>query len=195
MDSSFADLAFRMLQPTKVDPFTHLVKLFPRIARTRTCGRCPPIWNFEFFILYCSTTHRRFVWFSAKNVLMQRVKLNLEFLFRASPAILYKFFTTPDCLIRWFCDEVDIQDDTFTFYWSGYDEVAELVESTENERLKFQWENADDEDEFLEFRISTSPVTGETILEITDFCDEDEVEDQKQLWENQIHQLQKETGG
>jgi uncharacterized protein YndB with AHSA1/START domain len=126
---------------------------------------------------------------------MQRVKLNLEFLFRASPAILYKFFTTPTCLIRWFCDEVDIQDDTFTFFWSGYDEVAELVESVENERLKFRWEDADDEDEFLEFRITTSPVTGETILEITDFCDEDEVEDQKQLWESQILQLQKETGG
>ncbi len=126
---------------------------------------------------------------------MQRVKLNLEFLFRASPAILYKFFTTPACLIRWFCDEVDIQDDTFTFFWSGYDEVAELVESVENERLKFRWEDADDEDEFLEFRITTSPVTGETILEITDFCDEDEVEDQKQLWESQILQLQKETGG
>jgi len=105
---------------------------------------------------------------------MQRVKLNLEFLFRASPTILYKFFTTPACLIRWFCDEVDIQDDTFTFFWSGYDEVAELVESVENERLKFRWEDADDEDEFLEFRITTSPVTGETILEITDFCDEDE---------------------
>jgi len=126
---------------------------------------------------------------------MQRVKLNLEFLFRASPTILYKFFTTPACLIRWFCDEVDIQDDTFTFFWSGYDEVAELVESVENERLKFRWEDADDEDEFLEFRITTSPVTGETILEITDFCDEDEVEDQKQLWESQILQLQKETGG
>jgi len=125
---------------------------------------------------------------------MQRVKLNLEFLFRASPTILYKFFTTPACLIRWFCDEVDIQDDTFTFFWSGY-EVAELVESVENERLKFRWEDADDEDEFLEFRITTSPVTGETILEITDFCDEDEVEDQKQLWESQILQLQKETGG
>lgn len=126
---------------------------------------------------------------------MQRVQLNLEFLFRASPAILYKFFTTPSCLIRWFCDEVDIQDNTFTFVWSGYDETAELVESVENERLKFQWHDADDENEFLEYRISTSPVTGETILEITDFCDEDELEDQKQLWESQIHQLQKETGG
>lgn len=126
---------------------------------------------------------------------MERVKLNLEFLFKASPTILYKFFTTPSCLIRWFCDEVDIQNNTFTFIWSGSEEVAYLVEEIEDELVKFQWEDAEDEEEFLEFRISKSPVTGETILEITDFCDEDEMDDQRQYWESQINQLQKETGG
>lgn len=126
---------------------------------------------------------------------MERVKLNLEFLFKASPTILFKFFTTPSCLIRWFCDEVDIQGNTFTFIWSGSEEIAYLVEETEDEMIRFQWEDAEDEDEFLEFRISKSPVTGETILEITDFCDEDEMDDQRQYWESQISQLQKETGG
>ena len=126
---------------------------------------------------------------------MERVKLNLEFLFKASPTILYKFFTTPSCLIRWFCDEVDIQGNTFTFIWSGSEEIAFLSEDVEDELIKFHWEDADDEKEFLEFRISKSPVTGETILEITDFCDEDELDDQRQYWESQIAQLQKETGG
>ncbi len=126
---------------------------------------------------------------------MERVKLNLEFLFRASPTILYKFFTTPSCLIRWFCDEVDIQGNTYTFIWSGSEEAAFLVEDSEDELLRFQWEDAEDEEEFLEFRITTSPVTGETILEITDFCDEDEVEDQRQYWDSQMNQLKKETGG
>jgi uncharacterized protein YndB with AHSA1/START domain len=126
---------------------------------------------------------------------MERVKLNLEFLFKASPTILYKFFTTPSCLIRWFCDEVDIQNTTFTFIWSGSEEVAYLIEETEDELVRFQWEDAEDEEEFLEFRISKSPVTGETILEITDFCDEDEMDDQRQYWESQISLLRKETGG
>ena len=31
----------------------------------------------------------------------------------------------------------------------------------------------------LEFRFSKSPVTGETIFEITDFCDDDEVDESK----------------
>lgn len=124
---------------------------------------------------------------------MKRVSITLEFLFRASPTILYKFLTTPSCLIRWFSDEVDIQDNVYSFTWSGSEEIATLVEDIENERLRFKWEDAD-EKEYLEFRMSISPVTNETILEITDFCDEDETDDQRQLWESQIKVLRQETG-
>jgi len=124
---------------------------------------------------------------------MKRVKITLEFLFRASPTILYQFLTDASCLIRWFSDEVDIQDKVYTFVWSGTEEIATLVEDNENERLRFQWEDAE-EDEFLEFNFSISPVTNETILEIIDYCDEDEVDDQKQLWESQIQVLRQETG-
>jgi uncharacterized protein YndB with AHSA1/START domain len=124
---------------------------------------------------------------------MDRVSINLEFIFRASPAILYQFFTTPAALIRWFCDDVDISKNTYSFYWDGA-EVAELIENVENERLRFEFEDYED-GEYLEFRMSRSPVTGETIFEITDYCDDDEVADQKQLWENQIGKLRQETGG
>jgi uncharacterized protein YndB with AHSA1/START domain len=125
---------------------------------------------------------------------MERVKIEMEFLFRASPTILYQFFTTPSCLIRWFCDEVDITGSEFTFSWNGSEEYANLIDDIEEERLRFQWEDSED-DEYFEFRFSRSPVTGETILEITDFCDEDEVEDSRQLWSSQMEQLRKETGG
>ena len=125
---------------------------------------------------------------------MKRVSLDLEFIFRASPTILYKFFTTPSCLIRWFCDEVDINSEEYSFFWSGSEEVATLIDDIEDERVRFQWEEGE-EGEYFEFRMSKSPVTGETILEITDFCDEDEVNDQKQLWESQMKTLRQETGG
>ena len=126
---------------------------------------------------------------------MKRVKFDMEFLFKASPAILYNFLTAPACIVRWFCDAVDIQDDVFTFSWEGYEEVAELIDDIEEERLKFKWVDADDPEEYFEYRLSKSGVTGETILEITDFADEDEVDDQRQLWESQISVLRKETGG
>lgn len=126
---------------------------------------------------------------------MKRAQFTQEFLFRASPAILYKFLTTPSCLIRWFCDEVTIQDDVFTFSWSGAEEVAEMIDDFEDELVRFRWEDADDEAEYLEFKLTRSPVTNETILLITDFCDDDEVDDTKQLWESQIKVLKQETGG
>ncbi|MFT5167423.1 MAG: hypothetical protein ACI8P3_002661 [Saprospiraceae bacterium] len=125
---------------------------------------------------------------------MKRVSISLEFLFRASPTILYKFVTTPSCLIRWFCDEVDITGETYTFIWNGSEETAEMIDDIEDERVRFKWEETVD-NEFLEFKFSRSPVTGETILEIIDFCDEDETDDQRQLWESQIKGLRQETGG
>ena len=126
---------------------------------------------------------------------MKRVSFNLEFIFRASPSILYQFFTTPNCLIRWFCDEVDITGEVYTFTWDGADEVAMLVEDRENDRVRFKWEDAEEEGEYLEIKFEKSPVTNETILTLTDFCDDDEVDDQKQLWESQMKQLKQETGG
>ena len=125
---------------------------------------------------------------------MKRVSFQLEFIFRASPTILYKFLTTPACLVRWFCDAVDVKEDEYVFEWSGYEEVAFVIDDIEEERLRFQWEEAPD-NEYLEFRLDISPVTNETILSITDFCDDDEVEDQKKLWANQVDNLRRETGG
>lgn len=118
----------------------------------------------------------------------------MEFIFKASPAIIYQFLTMPECLVRWFCDSVDINDDVYTFDWEGNTEDAELLDDIEEERLRFHWDTSD-EDEYLEFRMYKSDVTNETILEITDFCDKGEEQEQRDLWETQITDLQKECGG
>lgn len=126
---------------------------------------------------------------------MERVKFTSEFLFRSSPEIMYKFLTTPDCLARWFCDEVAIQDDVYTFIWNGAEETAQLIEGKEGELLRYAWDDAESDEEFLEFKFSISPVTSETIVLITDFCDEDEVDDQIALWETQMKRLRSAMGG
>lgn len=126
---------------------------------------------------------------------MQRVKCDHEFIFRASPAILYTFLTTPTGLVRWFCDEVDITADVFTFSWEGSEEIAVLIEDIEEERVRFRWEDADEEEEYLEFRMYKSTITNETIFEITEYCDDDEVDEQKDYWSNLIDKLRFECGG
>lgn len=126
---------------------------------------------------------------------MKRVRLDLEYIFKASPAILYTFITTPACLVRWYCEEVDIQNDVFSFYWSGSRERAVMIDDIEEERVRFQWEYAENDDEYLEFRMYKSDVTNETVMEITDFCDEDEKDEVKDIWDNLMNELRKECGG
>jgi uncharacterized protein YndB with AHSA1/START domain len=125
----------------------------------------------------------------------KRVSYKLEYIFRASPTIVYQFLTTPACLVRWFCDEVDISGNVYTFTWDGDDQVALLIEDWEDELLRFEWEDAPQPNEYLEFSLSKSPITDETVLFITDFCDANEVGQAKKLWDAQIAQMRTETGG
>ncbi len=123
----------------------------------------------------------------------KKVMFKTEFLCRASPTIVYQFLTTPACLVRWFCDEADIEENQYTFTWNGDSESAMLIEDWEDELLRFEWVDGN-ANEYLEFSISKSPITDETILQITDFAEPDEVEDIKKIWSNQIAQLLKEAG-
>lgn len=126
---------------------------------------------------------------------MGRTKLQLEFLFKASPNILYTFLTTPACIVRWFCDKAEVDEHQITYSWSGNEEVALILNDHEEEVLRLKWADSEYDSEYLEYKISESPVTGETILELTDFCDESELNDTRQYWNQQIKNLQKECGG
>ncbi len=130
-----------------------------------------------------------------ENIGMDRESFEIEFIFKASPAMLYNFLSASERLVMWFCDEVDIEKDRYDFYWEGSKESAILVESIEESKLVFKWVDADSEDEYLEFDMYKSPITNETILKITDFADSDEVDDQIALWESQIEELRKVIGG
>ena len=125
----------------------------------------------------------------------KRTMYKIEYIFRASPTIVYQFLTTPACLVRWFCDEVDISGNVYTFYWDGDEQRAVLIEDWEDELLRFEWEDAPMPNEYLEFRITKSPITEETVLVITDFCDANDIKGAHKLWDSQISQMRVETGG
>lgn len=126
---------------------------------------------------------------------MKRVKLDMEFIFKASPTLLYQFITTPACLVRWFCENVEIDEDLFSFSWNGSYEDAEMVDDIEDERVRFKWLDAENQNEYFEFRMYKSDMTQETILEITDFCDAGDEKSVRDLWAQQISDLKLECGG
>jgi uncharacterized protein YndB with AHSA1/START domain len=126
---------------------------------------------------------------------MKRNKVTVEFMFRASPTILFQFLTNPACQIRWFCDEADEQDDHYYFSWSGSVQVAEIQDFIEDERLRLRWLDAEDPKEFLEYKISRTLISEETVLEVIDFCDEGDEKDTKTIWETSLKQLKFVMGG
>ena len=124
---------------------------------------------------------------------MTKIKYELEFIINTSPKILYNFLITPSGLSEWFSDDVNIRNNVYTFFWDGEESKAKLLSNKKEEMVKYQWIDEDNPEEFentyFEFRIRVDSMTRETALLITDFAEEDELEDSKQLWESQISEL------
>jgi hypothetical protein len=62
------------------------------------------------------------------------------------------------------------------------------------ERVKFKWEDDEDANSYFEIRIQVDGITKDVSLMVTDFSEEDELEETKMLWDNQISDLKKVLG-
>jgi len=118
-------------------------------------------------------------------------KFEMEFVIQASPSLLYQYISTPSGLSEWFADNVNSRGELFTFIWDGSEEQAKLLSKKSTERIKFRWLE-DDEDGasyYFEMRIQVDEITKDVSLMVTDFAEDDEVEESKMLWTNQISSL------
>ncbi len=127
---------------------------------------------------------------------MQKEKFQREYMLNVSRPILYNRLITPSGLSDWFADDVNIKGDVFSFLWEGSAEQARLLGKRREEFVKFRWLEAEDEgeDTYFEFRIKTVPLTGETVLIVTDHADSDEIEEATLLWDSQIDKLKRILG-
>lgn len=126
---------------------------------------------------------------------MIKVKYELEIPIRASQSMLYQYISSPSNLQEWFADKVNSRGKIFSFFWEGAEEKAELITKKSNERIRFKWLESEDDESYFEILIQVDPLTKDVSLIVTDFADdEDEVEEAKQLWENQIEELKHTIG-
>ena len=126
---------------------------------------------------------------------MDKIKYELEIPIHASPNMLYQYISSPSNLQEWFADKVNSRGKLFTFSWDGVEEQAELITKRSDERIRFKWLESEDDESFFEIKIQVDALTKDVSLIITDFADdEDEVEESKQLWENQIDELKHTIG-
>ncbi|WP_338378352.1 START-like domain-containing protein [uncultured Flavobacterium sp.] len=120
-----------------------------------------------------------------------KVKYEIEFPIMSSPQLLYQYISTPSGLSEWFADNVNSRGELFTFIWDDSEEKAKLMSKKTDERVKFKWLNEDNSetDYFFEIKLMVDEITKDVSIVIVDFADEDEVEESKSLWENQISDL------
>ncbi|MCB9261779.1 MAG: SRPBCC domain-containing protein [Flavobacteriales bacterium] len=124
---------------------------------------------------------------------MERVKLELEFLIKSSPTILFNYISTPSGLVEWFADDVNVKGKKYTFFWDGDENTAELVSKTNGKFVKFKWDDSE-EGEFFEMEIQKDELTGDIALVVTDYADEDEADEISMLWESQVGDLRNALG-
>ena len=83
----------------------------------------------------------------------------------------------------------------YSFVWEGTEELAELITKKAGERVRWKWLESEGDNSFFEIKIQVDALTKDVSLIVTDFADdEDEVEESKQLWENQIEELRHTIG-
>lgn len=125
---------------------------------------------------------------------MDKIKYELEFPIHASPSMLYQCFATPSGLEEWFADRVNSRGKLMSFFWDDSEEQAEIITRKSDEKAKYKWLESEGDDSYFEFRIQVDAITKDVSLIVTDFAEEDELEESKMLWENQIQELKHSIG-
>lgn len=120
-----------------------------------------------------------------------KVHYEIEFPINSSPQLLYQYIATPSGLSEWFADNVNSRGEFFTFIWNDSEEKARLASKKSGEKVKFKWvdDNAKDTEYFFEIHILEDELTKDVSLLIIDFAPKDELDEAKQLWENQVSDL------
>ncbi len=126
---------------------------------------------------------------------IEKEKIELEFILKGSPKVLENRLFTASGLSEWFADDVKIKEDVYTFIWNGSEQKAKLIGQKSMNFIRFQW--MDDEtctECYFEMSMSINQMTSEIILKITDFSDEDELEESILVWEHAVADLKRTLG-
>ncbi|MFN3951942.1 MAG: START-like domain-containing protein [Thermaurantimonas sp.] len=121
----------------------------------------------------------------------QKVKFELEFPVKCSKPLLFQYLSTPNGLSEWFCDDVNSKGDNFTFIWGDTEQRAKMIAKRADQFVRFRWEEDEEEGNkyFFEFRLVEDEITNDLSLWVTDFAEENELEESKKLWNSQIGDL------
>lgn len=131
---------------------------------------------------------------------MGKFKFVTEFEINASQKMLFPYLSSASGLAQWFADDVNINEDKiYIFLWDGEEHRARKVSQRANQSVKFEFlpETEEDEDDpsYIELKLDVNDLTQTVFIQITDYSNLDDEEEQQDLWENLIHCLKELIGG
>lgn len=129
--------------------------------------------------------------FPKKKQMDNKIRYELEFPINSSPQLLYQYISTPSGLQEWFADNVNSRGEFFTFSWDDSQEKARLYSKKTGEKIKFRWVDNENHDTeyYFELRILVDEITKDVSLMVVDYANQDDLDEAKMLWENQISDL------
>ena len=127
---------------------------------------------------------------------MKKEKYTIEYsLNNISPSVLWTYIGTVNGLADWFADKVVADGKHFTFYWNKSPQEAIQTTFRAGSFIRFKWcDEEPDSKAYFEFRINVAELTGNVVLEITDFAYPEEKKDSIALWDKQIESLKRTLG-
>ncbi len=125
---------------------------------------------------------------------MKKEKIQIEYPLKGSAAIIWRYIGTAAGLSSWFADRVETTGKTFTFYWGKVENrTATLIAQRNGVYVRLRWDDEHPQT-YFEMRILFNEMTREHTLEITDFAEIGETDDQRDLWDSQIEHLKRQSG-
>ncbi len=123
-------------------------------------------------------------------------KFELEYLLKTSPRVLENMIGSPTGLSEWFADDVNANDDIYSFVWDGSVEEARLITHKMNTKIKFKWLADEEEglDTYFEINYQVDSMTSMVALRIVDFAYAEDKEGAIMLWDQQINDLKRLLG-
>ncbi|MDD2303879.1 MAG: START-like domain-containing protein [Prolixibacteraceae bacterium] len=119
----------------------------------------------------------------------EKTQIQLEYTVNCSPKVLFNRLSTASGLTEWFADDVRVKGNMFTFIWGDTSQTAEKKLHRENKMVRFEWVGDDADELYFEFVINQDDLTNDVSLTITDFAEEDEINETSNLWDTQVSKL------
>jgi len=137
---------------------------------------------------------------SAPATASSKYRFVAEYPINASARLLFPYLSTAGSLAQWFCDDVRLTPDhLFNFIWDGEDHYATVTNYRLNRTVRFVFLGRDRQPlrdpNYIDFAIETSELTEEQYLRVTDYSEETDVVELRELWDGLVQTLRELIGG